>query len=563
MQPVAGGQPALAAQGNAPFQVGIEPPTTKIRRDVPYSGPACREASLELARNEYEGFQVIVSGVEHDLKNLRVTAGDLRSAAGSGVLAAKNVAIHFVGFVHTKPVEKYIAPWTGLWPDPLLGLQSVDLPAGKVQPIWVTLYAPAGTPAGIYAGELTIIADGIPPQAVVVRARVFDFDLPRRGAFAAMAIDGGPHEGFYGLSDGPELDSLRQEWDEFLCNHRLPPGGYALRCWQGNKPCYPAKPGPNGAWDFSAVEKRGQFLFDHGMNTFVMATFDKPKQPISVEDYWKGRRDEFGKFMTAYADFLRSKGWLKDAVVYNIDEAPKRTWAICQENYRQTKAISPDISVFQCLNEPQGVAALHGFFDVIDVNIGQFNQGAAPRHLAQGGRTWWCVCCWPSGHPNLFVEYPAIDARMIGWLSWKVGAQGFEYWDVSSWHNCLKTMGGKKFIDEVESPWSANSFGDYNGDGYLLYPGPNRTLLSSIRLEALRDGFEDYEYLAILRARAAQKTGPAAEEARRLLNLPDSLCRKDLTLTDRPKELFDYRHRVAEAIEKLGSAGEHKSMGAP
>ena len=283
-----------------------------------------------------------------------------------------------------------------------------------------------------------------------------------------------------------------------------------------------------------------------------MGMFDKPGRNGFPKNYSSTYRDEFKKFMTAYARFLSSKGWLKDAVVYNIDEAPGPMWKMCEENYRQTKAVSRDISVFQCLNDPQGVAALAGFFDVIDVNIGQFNEGAAPKHLAEGGRTWWCTCCWPSGHPNLFVDYPGMDARIIGWLSWKVGVQGWEYWDVNAWDNCLKPMKGKKFVDEVESAWSANSFGKYNGDGYLLYPGPNNTLLSSIRFEALRDGFEDYEYLAILKARAAAKTSPAAEEGRKLLDIPDGLCRKDRAFTDSPKILFDYRRRVAEAIEKLG-----------
>ena len=98
--------------------------------------------------------------------------------------------------------------------------------------------------------------------------------------------------------------------------------------------------------------------------------------------------------------------------------------------------------------------------------------------------------------------------------------QGFEYWDVSAWDNCLKPMKGKKYVDQVESPWSARSFGDYNGDGYLFYPGPNATLLSSIRFEALRDGFEDYEYLAILKGRAAGQSGPAAEAGRGSLRYP-------------------------------------------
>jgi hypothetical protein len=124
----------------------------------------------------------------------------------------------------------------------------------------------------------------------------------------------------------------------------------------------------------------------------------------------------------------------------------------------------------------------------------------------------------------------------------------------------MKGMGEKKWLDEVESPWTANAFGDYNGDGYLCYPGPNNTLLSSIRLEALRDGFEDYEYFAVLKKKLEGKTGAAADlsqslgasEARKLLSIPDGVCTKDLGYTRDAKVLIDARRRVAEAIEKLG-----------
>ena len=376
-------------RGKVPFQIGIEPPLVKLRREEPYRGPLAAEASVELARNEYEGLQVVLCGLSHDLKNLRVTAGDLKSDTAAGVFPAKNISVNFVGYVHTASSDRYTGQWAGLWPDPLLTLESVDLPVGKVQPVWVTLYAPAGTPAGRYTGKLTITADGIEPRQVTLPARVFDFDLPARGTLQTMTLDGGPQESFYGLGEGRELNAIRKMYFEFLCRHRLPPGGYALKCWSGLKPCYPAKQGPDGRWDFSEVEKRGQFLFDRGMSTFVMGMFDKPGRGGMPKEYSAAYREDYKKFMTAYAAFLRGKGWLKDAVVYNIDEAPAAMWGMCRENYGRTKAVSSQISVFQCLNDPQGVAALGGFFDVIDVNLGQFSQGAAPstspRAVAPGG----------------------------------------------------------------------------------------------------------------------------------------------------------------------------------
>jgi len=538
---------------NVPFQVGVVSSMAKVRREEPYRGPLGGELKIELARNEYEGAQLILSGVNREVKNLRVSSGPLRYVGIQDReipdIPAATVAANFVGYVRTVPPTKYHAEWVGLWPDPLLEVESVTLTPGKVQPVQVTVFAPSGTQAGPYAGTLTITGNGIKPQTVPMKVRVFDFELPVRSAFRAMTLAGGPDVKFYGLESGPELDAVRERWYDFLCKHRLPPGGYALKPWGWLKPGYPAKLNTDGTWDFSEAEKWGKFCFDRGMNTFVAAGFVKLGKYGFPKEYSTQYRADYQRFMTSYADFLRAKGWLKDAVAYNIDEAPKTMWDACKANYRATKAVSPGFSVFQCLNDPKGVAALEGFFDVVDVNIGQYHEGAAPAHLAKGGRTWWCICCWPSGHPNLFIEYPGLDARIVGWLSWKVGVEGFEYWNVSSWANCMKTMGDKKWLDEVESPWTANAFGDYNGDGYLCYPGPNRTILSSIRFEALRDGFEDYEYLAVLKRRLEGKQGATADNLRNLLDISDAVCAKDLSFTSDPTVLLRARQAIAQAIE--------------
>ena len=47
------------------------------------------------------------------------------------------------------------------------------------------------------------------------------------------------------------------------------------------------------------------------------------------------------------------------------------------------------------------------------------------------------------------------------------------------------------------------------GNGTLVYPGPELALLPSMRLAALRDGMEDYEYFVVLR-RALEHLGDGA-----------------------------------------------------
>ena len=541
-----------AGQGKIPFQVGIETTLRKIRRDKPYRGPIANQASVELAQNEYEGFQVVIAGVKQDIKGLSLTPGDLKAERGGGVIGARHITVNPVGYVITaKP--KYKVEWVGLWPDPLLNVEKVDVPARKVQPFWVTVYAPRGTQAGKYKGTLTLKADGTAARTVSLSVRVFDFELPTRPSFDTMSVGGRLKAKNWGLDrESPEFEKLKVRYYSLMLRNRLGPGGFILNAWSWAKPAYPVKVNADGTYDFSEVERWGKFCFDRGMTTFVAVSFAKPGKWGFPKTYPAWYRAGFKKFVPAYVAFLRKKGWLKDAVAYNIDEAwSKKEWEMCRENYRQVKSIAKDFTVFQCLNNPKGVAALDGFYDIMDVNISQFHQGATPQFIAKGGIGWWCVCIWPDPHPNLFLDYPAMDARIIGWLSWKNKLSGFEYWSTNSYERYLPSIAPKTFIDTVESGWIAGRPKRSNGEGYLVYPGPNRSVLSSVRFEILRDGFEDYEYLAILKRRLEGKSGRTASEARKLLKINDNICKTDLTYTNAPKVIFDARRKIAEAIEKL------------
>jgi len=106
----------------------------------------------------------------------------------------------------------------------------------------------------------------------------------------------------------------------------------------------------------------------------------------------------------------------------------------------------------------------------------------------------WVVCIWPHESPNLFTEYNGMDPRIIGWLMYKYEIKGFEYWNY--FHSWKENM-GNNLIDwqsrSTLTSWKKGRFAE--GDGLLAYLGPNKMPLSSIRLENLRDGFEDYQLL--------------------------------------------------------------------
>ena len=80
-------------------------------------------------------------------------------------------------------------------------------------------------------------------------------------------------------------------------------------------------------------------------------------------------------------------------------------------------------------------------------------------------------------------------------------------------------------------------------DGNLFYPACNGSILVSTRIANLRDGIEDFEYLAILR-----KLDPGHP----LLTIPDEITTvMTCGYTKDQKIIDDYRRRVADAIVRL------------
>lgn len=106
-----------------------------------------------------------------------------------------------------------------------------------------------------------------------------------------------------------------------------------------------------------------------------------------------------------------------------------------------------------------------------------------------------------------------------------------------------------------------------NGDGRFIYPpeaaaqapsdgpilaGP----VDSVRWEMLRDGIEDYEYLAILKrliqARKDVLTPDQLRQYTALINVPDDITTDMTHFTKDPAPIEAHRHKVARAIEALG-----------
>lgn len=110
------------------------------------------------------------------------------------------------------------------------------------------------------------------------------------------------------------------------------------------------------------------------------------------------------------------------------------------------------------------------------------------KEVAEGDELWWYVCISPQyPYPNFFATYQGTLTRVLFWQTYMYDITGVLYWSVNSWAN-----GAEWRKMDGEFPY---------GDGKLLYSGRKfglRAPISSIRLEQVRDGIEDYQYLTMI-----------------------------------------------------------------
>jgi hypothetical protein len=211
--------------------------------------------------------------------------------------------------------------------------------------------------------------------------------------------------------------------------------------------------------------------------------------------------------------------------------------------------------------------------DITDISctvIGRLDEKIIRDLVAQGTEFWSYVCCCPKApYLSLFIDHDDINLRMWLWLSYKYHLTGILIWSANYWNSTTASPPGY-----LQNPWEdpmsytvgyglpfGKQAGWGNGDGRFFYP-PNRdpadrTIkykddpIPCLRLERIRDGVEDYEYLLLLEKAAGEGRGKLAKKARTLLSLPESLVDGPTAYNKDPQVLIRYRNEIGELLNTL------------
>jgi hypothetical protein len=116
-----------------------------------------------------------------------------------------------------------------------------------------------------------------------------------------------------------------------------------------------------------------------------------------------------------------------------------------------------------------------------------------------GDKVWFYTCCFPGGRwLNRLLDMELLRPTLMGWYGGLYDLDGYLHWGLNQYPNEQHPFN--------RSIVRARTAGAHlpAGDTHIVYPGKNGPW-SSLRLEAQREGLEDYELLKLLRARSPKR----------------------------------------------------------
>jgi hypothetical protein len=543
----------------ADWQVWTVSETRRVLREDPAEETG--EVHLAAARNEWESLQILMRS-DAAVEGIHVAAGDLSGPDGA-VIPASEARLYRQHQLHiTVPTARNDDFRPGWYPDALIPLRPAEtgstptdarfvavpfrLPPNESHGFWIDVYVPQEAPTGEYRGTYRVTAEGHETVEIPVRLTVWDFTLP--GVSTLRTALGSPAQrmrSYYRQRAQQGKESEPADWSavegqcaELLSRHRInatPPSGSLVPVKQAD-----------GSY---RIPHEQIDAFRRFVDRFHVNAYAIPHPRTAVQDP-EGERDKLHRWLAAW-DAAAARLQRPEVVFYTYlkdepnDEEAYRYVQRWGRAIREARSVVKVLVVEQTWTQDEAWGDLYGAVDIWCPLFSLFDPESAARRLAVGESVWtYTALCQREKTPWWHTDFPLLHYRVPAWMAWRYRISGLLYW------------GGMSYWQGVEDPWTEPGTLDrrdrnpallYNGEGSLVYPGRAagyEGIAPSLRLKALRDGIEDYEYLAIL-----DRRGRRAEAEQAVLSLAGSWFQWET----RPAA---YERTRAQLAQRIVAAGE-------
>ncbi|MGN0846284.1 MAG: glycoside hydrolase domain-containing protein [Kiritimatiellia bacterium] len=568
------GDPEFAPVRDAgrPLVVEQVDPVVKVFRETPLAGTDGTLLRVVLARNETEPLQVAVKSVTGGELELAVEGIPLKTEIGRVDFVPVDWPTAYYSCTTPKWVLRFPKNsgqsdgWSGWWPDPIVPTSRGTLVPNQTQPFWVNFTADARTKPGTYNGQIVWRLNGQVVRTDALAVKVWNFEIPARPKFAAVydLRMGGPYWQTLGATD----DVRREKIWAFMAEKKACPDG------PGGGVTFTKGADGNLTADFTEYDRLATRYFDHYQfpmaytpGCFYCFGWAMPPKKFLGEDPYEGvwpyagadrmkLRPEYRRLyqqaLKLYWDHVKAKGWADRIALYISDE-PHFTRPEVRDQMiaccRMIHEVDPAIRIYS--STWRHCPAWNDALDVWGVgHYGCFPVEEMRARKAAGGSIWWTT----DGQMCTDTPYCAVE-RLLPHYAHKYGADLYEFWGATWLTYDPWKFGWHAYIRQSDTPGKTYWVRYPAGDGYLIYPpreGMEATPVSSIRMEAARDGVEDHSYLELLAARA--KSNPAAaallEEYRALVTIPNAGGRHSTHILPEPEKIGALRLRAGELLAR-------------
>lgn len=482
--------------------------TENFMQDSYYPEMESRDSTLRMfgIRGDVESVQLMITP-DHDVKEFEFEVRELTTTNGDKI-SKSNIEVFSQWYVNVD--ESYnTAAGYGYYPDALVPMETLKrekynaISANMNQGLWINVTIPEDAAAGFYTGTGTLKMDG-KAYEVPVELTVFNAVMPEevhpRSCFLIWYD-------YMEKAEGSASGSIAQAYYDILVEHRV-------------MPMYPEPA------IYSNYETFVDWVVNNVAENPKISTYSLPYGIDLTEDEKRiVSREKCMELLTMLAQknvALRQAGnetvdlfkkgiyYLGSIIDEPTGEALNRV-AICDQILSECKFAVAD----QYLTEyPDLYNSLVGLAHVVTTAynedlLGTDTEGGVQAWCPQfqhwhteeqrqnyynrqnttdrlmGEEAWWYGCNNPTApFPTYHLDDDLIVSRVLSWMQFDYGSEGNLYWCV----NCSK-----------DDMWeNAYAIGGAVGEGNLTYPAAKFRLkepLSTLRLESIREGLEDYEYL--------------------------------------------------------------------